>query len=176
MPFTVSTIAPTVSDNAHDPGDVMFNLTEVKLPARACKLISCFAEVENGGGETDTKIGILFFKKNTTAALGDLNATADISAANFLANEYIGQAFIGLHNGNSELQLTVGSTGLYYPMAAFADSAASGADGEHFSVFEPMVLQGDAGSSVVYAGGVIHDGAPDFDGTANVKIHFHFEY
>ena len=184
MQYDIITIEPTVSDGAHaDGGDVMFNLTAVEMPARACRLINVFMEVANGGGETGTKIGILFFKKNTTASLGTLNETADITHANFTANEYIGQTFLCLSDGASDSSANatldvdvIDEVALYYGGSWSSDTLAHSNDGESLSIFEPMVLKGDAGDGTIYAAGVIHDGGPDFDGTSNVKIHFHVEY
>jgi len=30
--------------------------------------------------------------------------------------------------------------------------------------------------NTVYIGGLVHSGAPNLDGTANVKVHLHVEY
>ena len=191
MQYDIITIEPTVTDgdgtndaNAHAIGDVVFNLTEVEMPARACRLINVFMEVANGGGETGTKIGILFFKKNTTPSLGALNATAGITHANFTANEYIGQTFLCLNDGaggssaaNATIDVNaIDKVALYYGGSWSTDTLAGSADGDSLSIFEPMVLKGDAGDGTIYAAGVIHDGVTDFDGTNNVKIHFHVEY
>lgn len=176
MAFDIITIAPTVSDGAHSAGDVVFNLTEFKIPSRACKIINCFMEVSAGGGEDTTKIGLLFFQKNTTAALGTLNDSADISAANFKANQYIGSAFLGLSGqSNASIDLDViDNTALYYSIGPFGDtSPAAAGEGAPGS---PVVLKGDAASSSIFVGGVVHEGAPDLDGTDNVKIHIHVEY
>lgn len=178
MPFDIITIEPTTVDGGHAAGDVFFNLTKVELPARSCKLVSVFAECAGTAADVlDVKIGILFFKKNTTTSLGTLDATADIAHADFTANEYIGQTFLGFHNGAAELDVDVIDNMYFlYPCSWSADTGATGEDGEHLSVFEPMVLKGTSGNSEVYAAAVVHDGAPDVDGTDNVKIHFHVEY
>ena len=62
MPFDIITIEPTTVDGGHAAGDVFFNLTKVELPARACKLVSVFAECAGTAADvSDVKIGILFF-------------------------------------------------------------------------------------------------------------------
>ena len=181
MKYDIITLAPTVSTNAHAVGDVMFNLTEIKLPDNACKLVNVFMEVASGGGEDDTKIGILFFRKRTTASLGTLNATANISAANFTANEFIGTSFIGLTDGaNNDLDL-IDNVALYYG-SDVPNNAAATRGGANPT---PMILQTSPkdftsktpdNSNKVFIGGVVHSGAPDLDGTSNVKIHLHVEY
>lgn len=184
MKYDIITIEPTVSDGHTIIGDVLFNLTAVKMPARACRLINVFMEVANGGGQAGNKMGILFFKKNTTASLGTLNQTANIAHANFTANEYIGKTFLCLNDGaggadatNATLDVDlIDEVALYYGGSWSTDTGAGDQNGDSISIFEPMILKGDAGSSTVYAAGVNHDGTPDFDGTDNVKIHFHVEY
>ena len=133
-------------------------------------------EVAAGGGEDNTKIGVLFFKKNTQPTLGTLNGTADITAPDFTSNQYIGQQFLQLTDSQSALDRDViDNVALYYASSPFIkpgpdeDSASRDAN--------QMVLKGDGSTpTTVFAGGVIHAGAPDFDGTDNVKIHFHVEY
>ena len=76
-------------------------------------------------------------------------------------------------DATSSLDLDViQTTALYYQCAAQTNLSSPDDSG----AAEGMVLKGDAGASVVYAAGVIHAGAPDLDGTDNVKIHFHVEY
>ena len=51
---------------------------------------------------------------------------------------------------------------------------------------DPLILKGNGRDATagtvgrqkdkIYVAGVIQAGAPDFDGTSNVKIHFHIEY
>ena len=172
MAFDIITIEPTTVDGGHLAGDVIFNLTSFQIPARACKLLSIHMEVANGGGEDDTKLGILFFKKNTQATLGTLDATANIAHADFTSNQYIGQSFLSLSDAGAGLDNDViDTTALYYPSGALQKAAAGGNNS-----FIPLILKGDAGSTDLFAGGVIHAGSIDFDGTSNVKIHLHVEY
>ena len=184
MAYDVITIAPTVSDAAHAAGDVMFNLTAVPLPpyigGASYKLINLFMEVASGGGEDDTKIGVLFFRKNTTTSLGTLNATADISAANFTANEYLGSAFLGLTDGaDNDLDL-IDNVGIYYG-SDVPNNAAGTRGGANPT---PLILDAEIGDKptygaavpTVYVAAVVHTGAPDLDGTDNVKVHLHIEY
>ena len=173
MAFDIITIEPTTVDGAHEAGDVFFNLTSFQIPARACKLLSIHMEVANGAGEDDTKLGILFFKKNTQVTLGTLDATANIAHADFTSNKYIGQSFLALTDAGAGLDNDViDTTALYYP----SGSQQKGANNSGEGPFIPLILKGDSGSTDLFAGGVVHAGAPDFDGTANVKIHLHVEY
>jgi hypothetical protein len=177
MAYDIITIEPTVTDGDHLAADVVFNLTEVILPARACKLVNWSREVAAGGGEDNTKLAMLFFQKNTQATLGTLNDDADITAADFKSNKYIGSAWFGLADGNSALDLDViETTALYYPSSAFSDPTPDASNFGSDSAPAPLVLKGDAGNSKVYVGMVVHAGSPDFDGTDTVRIHLHVEY
>ena len=171
MAFDIITINPTTVDGAHAAGDVIFNLTSITLPARACKLVNSFMEVAAGGGEGDTKISLLFFQKNTQPTLGTLDATADISASDFTSNQYIGASFLMLDDGGFDLD-AVDTTGLYYQVPAMNSNLGSRGTGASDNV----VLKGHSGSFEIFVGGIVHFGAPDFDGTDNVKIHLHVEY
>ena len=178
MAFDVITVSPTTDGDAvHAAGDVMFNLTAFNLPARACKLINIFMEVANGGGEDDTKIGILFFKKNTTPTLGTLNATANIAHADFTANQYIGHTVLGLSDGSNLDLDVIDTTALYYSAHPFSTAGATrGGAG----LMETVLMTDKAGDNLftntMYMGGVVHSGSPDFDADNNVKIHLHIEY
>ena len=170
MAFDIITVRPTISDGAHAAGDVVFNLTSFKLPAKNCKLVNVFAQVVSGGGEDNTKIGLLFFQKNDTASLGTLNATADISAVNFDNNNFIGASFLQLSSGtNNDLDL-IDNVALYYG-GAFGMSSSNA----RVTSFDPVVLKAEFDRECFIAG-VIHDGAPDFDGTSTLKLHLHVEY
>jgi len=183
MAFDVITVLPTTVDGAHAAGDLMFDLTAFNLPHRACKLINIFMEVANGGGEDDTKIGILFFKKNTTASLGTAGPSsgsgtgATIAHADFRANEHIGQTILGLSDGGNLDRDVIDTTALYYSAHPFSTAAASRSGA---GLMEMVLMTDKAGDNLftntMYMGGVVHSGAPDFDGTDNVKIHLHIEY
>tara|TARA_R110000824_G_scaffold309838_6_gene497181 strand:+ start:707 stop:1264 length:558 start_codon:yes stop_codon:yes gene_type:complete len=185
MAFDIITVSPTTVDGAHTAGDLMFDLTSFNLPHRACRLINVFMEVANGGGEDDTKIGILFFKKNTTASLGTAGPSggggsgtgANIAHADFTANQYIGQTFLGLSDGSNLVRDVIDTTALYYSAHPFSTAGATrGGAG----LMEMVLMTDKAGDNLftntMYMGGVVHSGAPDFDGTGNVKIHLHIEH
>ena len=131
----------------------------------------------DGGGEDDTKIGLLFFKKNTTPTLGTLVATANIAHAAFTANEYIGSVFMGLTDSDGKDLDVIDTTALYYGMSQSQYAASTRGGGP----MESMVLMTDKSgdnlfTNTMYMGGVVHSGAPEFDVDNNVKIHLHIEF
>ena len=179
------TITPVVTTSGgHIVGDVVFNLTDIKLPAPACKLVSISGFVANQGTSegfaTSKKLGVLFFKNKINDVIGPLSNSANISSSDFNLNEYIGQSC--LHTSQSNLtQVSFSSeTKLLYPGSINSDTIGV-SDGEHGSVFEPMVLKA-SGDNMVYAAGVIHAeqtegrNALTFSNTSDLKINFHFEY
>lgn len=173
MAFDIISVSPTVTAAAHAAGDVMFNLTSIKLPARKCKLINVFATVASGGGEDNTKIGLLFFQKNDTVGLNTtdaLNVTGDISSANFVANDFIGASFLQLSSGTGIDLDVIDNVALYYG-GAFGTSS----NNARVAPFDPVILKG-AYDNECFIAGVIHDGTPAFDDTGNVEIHLHVEY
>lgn len=174
MPFDIITIEPTVSDGAHGAGDVMFNLTSFTLPARACKLVKCFMQVAAGGGEDSTKIGVLFFKKNTQPTLGTLNATADISASDFVSNEFIGSTSLTLTDRGLLDRDLIDNVAIYYGGHNMTNELAT----TNFSFqTDPMILKSDKADYTMFVGAVFHAAnSTDFDGTANVKLFLHVEY
>ena len=183
MKYDIITLAPTVSTNAHAVGDVMFNLTEIQLPKRAVLLKNVFMEVAAGGGEDDTKISLLFFRDNKTPSLGTLNATANISASGFTGNQYIGAVFLGLTDADARDLDVIDNTALYYGMTVsqYANNARGGSGTDEMILGQSRSKDFTAKNRTllpdsVFVAGVVHSGAPDFDGTDNVKIHLHIEY
>jgi len=90
MAFATVTITPTLDDStAYASGDVLFLNTVVLLPARSCKLVQGFVIDFGGSALISDQVDFLFFQNNT-AELGTINATANISDANFRLNRFIG--------------------------------------------------------------------------------------
>jgi hypothetical protein len=178
MAYDIITIEPTVSDGAHAAADVIFNLTEVILPARACKLVNWSLEVNVAAAAADdSKQAMLFFQKNTQPTLGTLNGAASISVADFKANKYIGSAFTAMTDNAAALDKDViDNAQIFYPTDAFMDvTPHADSFGSNGGVL-PLVLKGDAGNSKVYVGMVNHVGGIDLDGTDTVRIQLHVEY
>ncbi len=181
MAFEIVTITPTTVSGHYAVGDVVFDLTEVPLPSRACKLISAFMEVSGAVQIGHSKVGILFFRKNTNS-FGTAHEAVSISASDFTENQYIGKTFVGFNeDARSSGQETllpnvVDNIAFYYPCSWSTDIETQNMDGESHTRFEPMLLEGVSGETEVYAAGMMHFGKPNFAGVDTVKIHFHLEY
>lgn len=178
MAYDIITIEPTVSDVAHGTGDVIFNLTEVVLPARACKLVNWSMEVNVAAtGADNCKQAMMFFQKNTQPTIGTLNSVSSISIGDFKSNKYIGSAFTALNDGTDGPNLdTITNAQIFYPSDPFMDATPDNASfGSNGGVL-PLVLKGDAGASKVYVAMMSHAGSIDLDGTDTVRIQLHVEY
>ena len=92
MRFANVTITPSIPTGTYTLNDVLFNPTKLKLPARGAKLITLYA-IDTEKQLSEDSVTLYFFQKNTHD-LGTQNATADISDANFRANQFIGAAMI----------------------------------------------------------------------------------
>ena len=86
MAIKVIRVTPTLDTSAYAGGDVLFVGTEVVLPSKSCRLMGVQAIMY----DTDaSEINLLFFQKNENA-LGTINLTANVSAANLKLNKYLG--------------------------------------------------------------------------------------
>ena len=187
MAFDVVEIPVTTVAGEHVEGDVFFNLTSFKIPARSCKLVNMYLQIKRSSASDDTKVddvklGILFFQKNTQPTLGTLDDTANISAADFTSNQYIGQQFLFCDEGSGFMDENLIDEMMFlYPCSAYTQIGAQVRRG---GIFDEMVLKGDAGSTTLYCAGVVHQdvnssgaaNAPDFNGTDNVKLILQLEY
>ena len=155
-------VTPTLSTDAYAIGDVLFTATEIPnavYRAGGCsKLIRCFIIDQ----DKDTfDLDLIFTQKNT--AIGTINATADISDADFEAIGYCGflkaqsDANIQSHTDNFKVIATQGP----------------GNGGE---AVEPFLLQAEDDSESVYVSGIVTDGTPTFAAADDIDIILHIEY
>ena len=175
MAYDIIEVDVTVNGTAYNSGDVLFDLTEVPLPARACKLIHGFFEVKSSSQGSAEAFNCMFFKSNAggNLATGGINTNADISAANFALNKYIGEALFAAETDVDRID----------NMALFVLSQMNvdiSTNPSFPSALSP-VLKGDLeypGSTQhgVYAAGVVTSATPDFDDVTSAKLILHVEY
>ena len=134
-------------DTSYAVGDVLFDLTEVPLPSRACKIINAFFEAESTG-QTDHVIRCLFFKSNNGGSLsgdGTLNVTADITADNFALNKYIGEialiSDVGTVSDDVDKVDTMSILRMFGGVSE--DTGGAGGGGSH-----PLILKGSEDTSI----------------------------
>ena len=175
MAYDIIEVDVTINGTAYSAGDVLFELTEVPLPARACTLIHGFFEVQSSGQAAAESFNCMFFKSNVggNLASGGINTTADISAANFALNKYIGEALFASETDADRID----------NMALFVLGQMNVDIGSNPSFPSAMfpVLKGDLeypGSTQhgVYAAGVVTTATPDFDAVTSAKLILHVEY
>jgi len=161
MPYNTVTVTPTLDTSAYATGDVLFIGTELKLPARACKLINIQGIWNDTEAETEI-FGLYFFKENNHA-LGTINAAASITGAQLAENDFLGYTRVG--NGvNNEQDLGTPSVlsvaGLIGIATDLSLVAGKGTEGSPYSIFIQALLE---------------DGAGTF-AADSLKLVFHFEY
>jgi|TARA_R100000084_G_scaffold86006_2_gene40786 hypothetical protein len=162
-------------DAAHQNGDVLFQMTEVPLPARACKVVDAYFEGEATPVQNNL-LSLYFFKSNAGGELGPLNGAANITPANFALNKFIGSTQL----------LSDADAGLYElvpTMIVARRNNGVGADtgGGEGGGTSNLILKGDVdynGSTQhgVYMSGFNAVGVPDFDSDKNCKVILHVEY
>ena len=174
MPFANITINPTVDTNAYAAGDVVFNLTEIKLPAKKCRLLGVTAyDKGSTPGTTDTDSIALFFFRNNVADLGTLNATADISVADFESNLLLGTCKLTCEHDvlNAEID------NVKFLFGHNTATAITAAESTNLNV----VLEGSTSNTkgvgnTCFVGGIQFAGTSDFVAASDLKIVLSVEY
>ncbi len=168
MPFNTVTVELTTTAAAHALGDVVFNPTEFRLPHRSCKLINATFIADGGTAAADQKFEFLFFESNAGGNLGTLNATADISAANFKLNRYQGSCFVGLPDSVGVDADAVDNVARWFNVTAQTENNDhTGGAGS------PLVL---SNGPTFYVAGLVTVGTPTLGGTDNCRLVLGFEY
>ena len=159
--YTV-TVTPTLDTGAYSNGDVLFDGTEVKLPADGCKLINAQAIWNDTQAASEEML--LFFFQNNTHALGSENSAASITAAQIAANVFLGTKRI-VNTGTGEADL---GTPSLLVSNAINDGAAAVASQS------PIVLKSGATKGIVYVQGLLEvSGGITCDADSlNIVLHF----
>ena len=177
MGFATIEIQPTVDTTATAAKDVVFNLTPINLPAKHCKLLSVFAYVGDQDGTTAPGIAdgdsmvLLFFKDNSGGDLGTVNATANITPANFVSNKFLGACKL---TDEADMAIDDVVDNLRFMVGHNIATAVTAAESTNLNI----VLEGDMSTGVgntCYVGG-IDLGTLDFVATDDLRIVFHVEY
>ena len=160
--YTV-TVTPTLDTGAYSNGDVLFDGTEVKLPADGCKLINAQAIWNDTQAASEEML--LFFFQNNTHALGSENSAASITAAQIAANVFLGTKRI-VNTGTGEADL---GTPSLLVSNAINDGAAAVASQS------PIVLKSGATKGIVYVQGLLEVTGGITCAADSLKIVLHFE-
>tara|TARA_R100001082_G_scaffold105231_1_gene77165 strand:+ start:630 stop:1142 length:513 start_codon:yes stop_codon:yes gene_type:complete len=156
-------VTPTLSTDAYASGDVLFTATEIPgavgSKGGCSKLVGMYV-LDTVSQTAD--INFVFSEGNT--ALGTINATANISDGDIVANNVLGfarldddQAATAGHIDNSQIHQVLPASGVA------EDSNTT------------MLLQAASGSTSVYVQGLITSGTPTYAADSLTLI-FHIEY
>tara|TARA_R100000329_G_scaffold135170_1_gene115424 strand:- start:111 stop:632 length:522 start_codon:yes stop_codon:yes gene_type:complete len=173
MAYSIVKVTPTLDTvSSYSLGDVLFVNTEFGLPARTAKLVNGFV-VDKEKQLVSEGLTFFFFRENV-ANLGTINATANISDANFMSNDFAGAVKIFNQAETSTLDnLHVHS------MAPFGEDADGIATGRNLAtVITASATPTTANSYPVYVTAVIDvlSGTPNFTATDALELVLHFEY
>jgi hypothetical protein len=159
--YTV-TVTPTLDTGAYSNGDVLFDGTEVKLPADGCKLINAQA-IWNDVQAASEEI-LLFFFQNNTHALGTENDAPSITAAQIATNVFLGaNRLVNTSSGEADL----GTPSLLASNAINDTGAATASQ-------SPIVLKSGATKGIVYVQGLLEvtGGITCAADSLNIVLHF----
>jgi hypothetical protein len=173
MAFKTVQITPTISLDAYADGDVFFN-AELPLPARGARLIGGYL-IDYDGQLTADKLGLLFFGKNENA-LGAVNATANITKANFRTNQFQGAVNVADAIAAGDLLSEIDNRPVIRPFVAYDDTDVDTDLPASLESRGPVLSSVETGGKV-YVSGLIHtvSTAPDF-ATQAIDLVFYFEY
>ncbi len=153
---------PTVETGAYANGDVIFTGLEIPravIEKGGCsKLVSGFLVCEGN----DEPIGFLVFTEKTVT-LGTVNATADVSHANFIAANPLAVIYTD-SNVNTDDKIDNIDMRQFYGKSTGA---------EEFSL--PVLLQADTDSTSVYLGMVADQSGVTFDNADSLQVILHIE-
>ena len=157
-------VTPTLSTDAYAADDVLFTWIEIPnavIEKGGCsQLIHMFLVDRADQGDID--INFFFTEKNT--ALGTINATANISAANLKTIGFCGYA--KLDGGNATTSDNIDNATIHKVMT-------SGGPNEALSPL--TLLQAENDSTSVYVHAVVKTGTPTF-AADSLDLVFHIEY
>tara|TARA_B100001094_G_scaffold329712_1_gene393083 strand:- start:878 stop:1393 length:516 start_codon:yes stop_codon:yes gene_type:complete len=153
---------PAVETSAYANADVLFHSLEIPravIEKGGCsKLISGFLVCEGA----DVPIGYLVFSEKTLT-LGTVNATADVSHANFITANPLATIYT---DGNVDTDSAIDNVNMrqFYGKSTGA---------EEFSL--PVLLQADTDSTSVYVGMIADQSGITFDNTDSLQVILHIE-
>jgi hypothetical protein len=159
-------VTPTLSTDAYAEGDVLFASTEIPnaVSSRGGSSFLVGMTVVDYGDVADSDIHYIFSEKQTN--LGTVNATADISDADFKASKPTGfllqdadQATTGAYIDNARMHTVFAGAG-----------SGDGSPG----VF--MMLKADEGSTSVYISGILKSATTPTYAADGIELIFHIKY
>ena len=157
-------VTPTLDTSQYEQGDVLFTATEIPkavLENGGCsKLVGAYMLDKN-----DQQSDILFTFTEGNTALGTINATADISDADLLANNICGITKIDSDQATS---------GAYIDNSRITQMLPSSLTGENTQ--DLLLLQAASNSTSVYVQGVLISSTTPTYAADDIQLIFHIEY
>ncbi len=161
--FSVIRVTPTLSTDQYAIGDVLFTATEIPnavIGNGGCSKLVGMYVLDTAEQSTDMRF--VFSEGNT--ALGTINATANISDGDIVANNVLGFAY--LDDDQAATASNLDNCQIHQVLPA---------SGREEDSTPSMLLQAAAGSTSVYVQGIVADGTPTYAADSLTLI-FHIEY
>ena len=158
-------VTPTLSTDAYAQNDVLFNPTEVKNAVSnrggVSRLINAYILDQSDVADSD----IYIILTTGSTVLGSLNATANISAANWKTNKPLG--FFKIDADQAGTEENIDNVRFFGPLPS---------SGINESAFAPFLLKAAENSTSVYVHGVLYSNTtPTYDADS-FELIFHVEY
>ena len=165
---TVVRVTPTLSTDAYAQGDVLFVSTKIPgaVSNRGGSSYLKAMGVLDSSDNSDTANDILFvFQEKEGTTPGSINATANISSANLVANKVLGTAFLIPDQAGTGGQIDNSRIHMVLPSSQVNE--ASGPN---------IMLKADGGSTDVYVWGVLTGATTPTYADDSLELIFHIEY
>tara|TARA_R100001591_G_scaffold96698_1_gene102573 strand:+ start:2480 stop:3025 length:546 start_codon:yes stop_codon:yes gene_type:complete len=166
-------ITPTLDTSEYAEGDVLFVGTELKLPAKTCVVESIYATWKDSEA-TAGAIFLYFFESNDTA-IGTINDAPNITAANLVANGFLGGKKIHF---DSRIEGAFSAAGIGIQMGFSGGQTDSGND--TVGPVDPVLLKSTREDRKIFVQGAWVDGGNTSQAITSasdaLQIHFNLGF
>ena len=162
--YAIIRVQPTLDTNAYAQYDVLFTATAIPNAVRGnggcSKLVAMYVL-----DQSDNSDDMWFVFSEGQTALGTINATANISDANILANKNIGLMKLDSDQAGTAAAIDTSKLHQVLGMSGTGESA----DGV-------MLLQAAAGTTSVYVQGIVGSNTTPTFADGDIELIFHIQY
>ncbi len=165
---TIVRVTPTLSTDAYAQGDVLFVAT--KIPGAVSNrsgvsfLKAMYVLDSSDQSSADNDIRFVFQEKEGTA-VGTINATANISSANLVANKVLGTAMLDANATTTASHIDESRIHQILPGSGINESAGPS-----------LMLKADEGSTDVYVWAVLEGDTTPTYAADSLELILHIEY
>tara|TARA_R110000824_G_scaffold8003_2_gene36521 strand:- start:843 stop:1367 length:525 start_codon:yes stop_codon:yes gene_type:complete len=165
---TVVRVTPTLSTDAYAIGDVLFVATKIPGAVSNRGGVSYLQGMymldssDQSSGDNDIRF---VFQETEGTAVGTINAAADISSANLVANKVLGTALSIADNATTASRIVNSRVHQVFPAGGVNESSGPN-----------LMLKADSGSTDVYIWAVLEGNTTPTYAADSLEFIFHIEY